>query len=88
MNATVKNPKTTAERQDDVLTFEQIKNRVGNGWAIIKDPVFNGCIFLRGELLFHSADEDEAYEEFRVTKEKDVLIKYCGERDPNIVYLL
>ena len=70
------------------LSFEEIKDIVGNGWAVIKDAEFNGCIFLRGELLFHSHDPDEAYEEWGKSKEKDVLIKYCGERDPNIVYML
>ena len=88
MEVEVKNQKTTPHNQNVTLSFEQIKDIVGNGWALIKDPVFNGCIFVKGELIYHSQNEDAAYEEFRVTKEKDVLIKYCGERDPKIVYLL
>ena len=53
MTATVEKPKAT---KDGVLTFEEIKEIVGNGWAVIKNPEFNGCIFLRGELYFHSQD--------------------------------
>jgi len=88
LNKTMKTTVEKAESLNGTLSFEQIKDIVGNGWALIKDPVFNGCIFLKGELIYHSQDEDEAFEEMRTSKEKDVLIKYCGERDPNVVYLL
>ena len=85
MTATVEKPKAT---KDGVLTFEEIKEIVGNGWAVIKNPEFNGCIFLRGELYFHSQDEDEAGEVWGKSKENHLYFKFCGERDPNIVYLL
>ena len=88
MEVTVMKPNKTAERQDEVLTFEQIKNRVGKGWALIKDPVFNGSIFIKGALIYYSADPDEAYEELRITKEKDVFFLHCVERDPNVIYML
>ena len=78
-----------AESQNGTLSFAQIKDIVGNGWAVIKDPVFNGCIFLKGELIYHSHDEDEAFEAMKAKrKEHRLYIKYCGKRDPNIVYLL
>ena len=84
--------KTAVETPDitkEVMTWQQIKDKVGNsGWAIIKNPIFNGCIFLKGEMLFHSNNEDEVFDKRRVINEKDVYIKYCGKRDPNIVHLL
>ena len=89
MEMEVKNPKATTHSQNGTLSFEQIKDIVGNGWAVIKDPVFNGCIFKKGELIYHSHDEDEAFEAMKAKrKEHRLYIKYCGERDPNIVYLL
>ena len=88
MEVEVKNPKAATHSQNGTLSFEQIKDIVGNGWALIKDPVFNGSIFLNGILLYHSNDPDKAYEELRVTQEKDVFFLHCIERDPNIVYML
>ena len=88
MEVEVKNQKSPIHSQNGMMSFEQIKDIVGNGWALIKDPVFNGCILLKGELIFHSQDEEEAVERMRVRKEKDVLFAYCGKRDPNVVYLL
>ena len=70
-----------------VLTFEEIKEITGNGWAIIKNAEFNGCIFIRGELLFHSTDPDEAYDKLKHMKEY-VFFLHCTERDPNVVYVL
>ena len=88
MEVKVKDQKETADNQNEVLTVEQIKSIVGRGWALIKNPVYDGCIFLKGELLFHSADEDEAYEALRVMrKEHRVLFKHFVDRDPNVAYL-
>ena len=82
--------KTAVETsQNGMLNLEQIKDVVGNGWAVIKNPVFSDCAFLKGELFYHSLNEDEALEAMRVSrKEHRLYIKYCGERDPNVVYLL
>ena len=88
MEATVKKTKKTADRQNGVLTARQIRNRVGDGWAIIENAEFNGCIFLRGKLLYHSSDKQQAHEEMRRRTEKDLFFKYCGKRDPNVAYLL
>ena len=80
----------TVENQNGVLTFEEIKEIVGNGWGIIKNPKYNGTNKCSGELIFHTTDEDEAYEALgRYRREKIyVAFRYFGERDPNIVYLL
>jgi len=88
MEATVKKPKKTTERQNGVLTYRQIRNRVGDGWAVIQDPEFNGSILLRGKLVFHSKDRAAALDELFNRDEYDLLIKYCGKRDPNVIYLL
>ena len=51
MISTIEKPKTKADIPNGALTFEQIKDIVGNGWAIIRNPEFDGCIFLKGELI-------------------------------------
>ena len=81
----------TVENENGVLTFEQIKAIVGDGWGIIRNPVHDEANRCSGELIFHSADEDEAYEELgrcRERREKHIAFRYFGKRDPNIVYLL
>ena len=88
MEVEVKKPQTTAESQNGTLSFEQIKDIVGNGWAIIRNPIRDGAILLGGELLYHSTNKDDVYQKQRVAGEKHVLFKYCGKRDPNTVYLL
>ena len=64
MEVTVMKPKIKAGSQNGVLTERQIRNRVGDGWAIVQDPEWNGSVFLKGKLLYHSADHEKAYEEF------------------------
>ena len=89
MEVEVKNPTAATNSQNGTLSFEQIKDIVGNGWALIKDPVRDGSILLGGKLLYHSRNEDEAVEEMRIMRKGHrIYMKYCGERDPNIVYLL
>ena len=88
MEVTVKKPKKTAERQNGVLSFRQIRNRVGDGWAVIQDPEFNGCILLGGRLLYHSSDRKQALEEFGKYKNGHFAFKYCGKPDPNVIYVL
>ena len=38
MELKVKKPKITSGSRNVSLSFRQIRNRVGDGWAIIKDP--------------------------------------------------
>jgi len=88
MEVKVKKPKVTAVRTNGTLSFRQIRNRVGNGWAIIKDPEFNGCILLGGKLLYHSNDRIKALDEFEKCDNGHFAFKYCGKLDPNAIYLL
>ena len=88
MEVEVKNPTAATHSQNGTLSFEQIKDIVGNGWAVIKNPVREGSKILKGELYFHSLNEKEALDELSRCKDKLVSFRYFGERDPNIVYLL
>ena len=70
-----------------VLTFEEIKKIADNGWAIIKNPVREQGILVRGELVFHSYDYEAALDAMATSGARHVAIKYCGKRDPNVVYI-
>jgi hypothetical protein len=80
--------KTRNKKDVGVLTARQIRNRVGDGWAIVQDPEYNGCIFLGGKLLYHNADRLQTYKEFGKCKNGTFLIMFCGKQDPNVIYLL
>ena len=84
----IKEGQINGHGENSVLTERQIRNRVGDGWAVIQDPEYNGAIFLKGKLLYHSTDRKQALVEFGKRKEKHLLFKYCGKLDPNVVYIL
>ena len=80
--------KPRSKRADGVLTKRQIRNRVGDGWAIIENSQWNGSIFLKGKLLYHSLNKNEVVDEFCKRKEKDLYFMHCTKPDPNAIYLL
>ena len=88
MEMTIKKPIVKAENQNGVLSLRQIRNRVGDGWAIIKNPEFEKGQIARGELLYHSSDRKKTLHELGKCKNGDFAFEYCGKIDPNVVYLL
>ena len=84
----IKKPKIKAGKQNGVLTYRQIRNRVGNGWAIIKNPVREKGILTHGELLYHSNDRKQALDELGKCKNGHFAFQFCGKIDPNIVFIL
>ena len=77
----------TASVPNDVLTWQQIKDKVGDGWAIISNPEFDGLNFVKGELFHYGYNKSEVYQ--RETRgQKDVLFRYCGKRDHNVYLML
>ena len=88
MKIEVKNPKTATYSHDGVMPFETIKSITGDGWAVIKNPEREDGTLVRGELIFHSDDYQEAIKAWGTSSEKYVSIKYCGKRDPKVVYIL
>ena len=85
---TVKKPKIKTGSQNGVLSFRQIRNRVGDGWAVVKNPEYEKGMFARGELLYYSSDRNQALEEMSKCKNGDFAFKFCGKIDPNVVYIL
>jgi len=88
MQTTVEILKNTANKPNDVLSWQQIKDIVGDGWAIISNPEFEGSEFVRGELFYYGYVKSDVYKRERTIGKKDVYFKYCGERDPNVILML
>ena len=88
MDASIKTCKKTISQQNELMTERQIRNIVGDGWAIVENSEWNGSVFIRGKLLYHSSDREEALHELFKRKEEDLFFLYCGKPDPNVVYLL
>ena len=88
MEVEVKKQKAALHSHNGMMSSEEIHSITGNGWAIVKNPVHERGILVRGELLFHSDNYQEAIEAWGTSREKYVSIKYCGKRDPNVVYIL
>ena len=88
MEVAIKKPKKTSDRNNGVLSLRQIRNRVGDGWAIIQNPEFEKGQIARGELLYHSSDRKKTLQELGKCKNGDFAFKYCGKIDPNVVYIL
>ena len=69
-----------------VLTLKQIRNRVGEGWAVIKNPEHEKGMLVRGELLYHSSDRLDALEEMGKCK-KDILHSSSAENVIQMLYI-
>lgn len=48
----------------ELLSKNKIKEKVGNAWALIYDPVFSDKTdaFLKGKLIFWHKDKNEVYD--------------------------
>ena len=84
MESAVETPDVTNE----VMTWQQIKDKVGDGWAIINNPEFEGQEFVRGELFYYGYVKSDVYKRERTVGLKRVFLRYCGERDPNVILML
>jgi len=84
MKTAVETPDVTKE----VMTWQQIKDKVGDGWAIISNPEFEGLNFVRGELFYYGYDKSDVYKRERTVGQKHVYLRYCGKRDPNVILML
>jgi len=71
------------------LTERQIKKRVGEAWALLKNPEFSEKeVLLSAELLYYDADKTKVREKMREYKKGHFALFYYGTPDPNIIYLL
>ena len=83
--------KTAVEAPDvtnEVMTWQQIKDKVGNGWAAISNPEFKSSELVRGELIYYGYNKSDVYRREIGAGHKRVFYTYCGKRDPNVYLML
>jgi hypothetical protein len=89
MEAVVKSRKKSPITENGTLTVRQIKRRVGDEWAIIKNPVYSEKqVLLSGELYYHNKDKEKVLERMGPGVQGHLALKYFGKPDPNVIYIL
>ena len=81
--------KSHSEKAVGRLTKRQIKNRVGEAWALLKNPEYSEKqVMLSAELLYYNADKVKVHEEATKYKKGHFAVSFFGTPDPNVIYLL
>ena len=69
---------------NDVLTFDEMKERFPQEWVLIEDPVSDEHSRLKGgRVLFHSKDRDEADRKALELRPAFCAIRYTGSIPEN-----
>jgi len=64
---------------NDVLTFEEMKERFPREWVLIGDPMSDDQLRLKGgKVLFHSKDRDETDRKALELRPPYFAIRYTG----------
>ena len=84
MKTAVETPNITKE----VMTWQQIRDKVGDGWAIISNPEFKSSELVKGELVYFGYNKSDVYQREIDDEHKRVFYTYCGKRDPNVILML
>lgn len=72
------------------LTYNQIKKKVGDAWALIANPVIsekNGKL-LRGELIFFDSDKEKVNKFALKDNHKHITVRYFGEITKDQIFIL
>jgi hypothetical protein len=81
--------KTYSKKAVGRLTKRQIKNKVGESWALLENPEYSEKeVLLSAELLYYNADNAKVHEEARKYKKGHFAVRFFGTPDPNVIYLL
>jgi len=85
--------KTRNNKAVGKLTKRQIKNKVGEAWALLENPEYSEKeVLLSAELLYYDADKTKVHEESRKyfgTRKNGghFAVRFFGTPDPNVIYL-
>jgi len=73
----------------EILTLEEIQQRYPHQWVLIVEPEVDKYLnVIRGKVLAHSPDRDEAYSQFPLRKGKPVAIEYTGPIPDDLAVML
>ena len=72
------------------ITYNQIKKKVGNAWALIANPMYSEKTgkLLRGELVFFDADKENVHKFTLKDKHKHITVRYFGEIPKDQIFIL
>lgn len=74
----------------ETLTYKQIKDKVGDSWALLANPVYSektGKI-VKAQLLFFNSDYRKVHRESLKTKYNHITVRNFGKIDSNQTYVL
>ena len=72
------------------LTYNQIKKKVGEAWALIANPIISKKTgkLLRGELIFYHKNKEKVNKHARTDEHEYITVRYFGEMPTDQIYLL
>jgi len=73
-----------------LLSYNQIKEKVGDAWALIANPQYskkNGKL-KKGILLFSDTDKKKVHQKSLESEYKHITVRYFGEIDNNQIFVL
>lgn len=74
---------------EEILTLEEIQQRYPQQWVLIVEPEVDKYLnVIRGKVLAHSPDRDEAYSQFPLAKGKPVASEYTGPIPDDLAVML
>ena len=92
MEVAVKTRKKAISGQEGFMTERQIKKKVGEAWALLKNPVYEKGLLVTAELLYYNADKAKVREQLREklsqNKNGHYAFFFFGKTAPNVVYIL
>ncbi|WP_013324680.1 hypothetical protein [Gloeothece verrucosa] len=72
-----------------ILTLEEIIRYYPDQWVLIADPELDQDLeVIRGEVVAHSLDRDELYNQLGASKGKSFAIEYTGSTADDVVVLI
>lgn len=72
-----------------ILTLEEIIRYYPDQWVLIADPQLDEDLeVIRGEVVAHSLDRDELYNQLGASKGKSFAIEYTGSTADDVVVLI
>lgn len=73
-----------------LLTYNQIKKKVGDAWALISNPEYSDKTGLlkRAELLYFDKDKEKVHKESMKCKNMNIGVLYFGEFPADQIFIL
>ena len=71
-----------------IMTSAQIKRKVGQSWAVLKNPVYDRGMLVSAELLYYNSDKAKVLEELSKCQTGHFAMFFFGTINKNQVYTL